>query len=111
MQSHDFLSFNLFMNIFYVPVVRNDISVYLHPNCSNQMLIHDVINYQCAYLHVPVCQMHSSFISFSYVGVKMLDKKSKIATCKFIYYFTVTAHMKRPKKFPRNLDNLSVNFP
>jgi len=32
------------MKIFYLPVVGNNILDYLLPNCSNQLLIHDIIS-------------------------------------------------------------------
>jgi len=35
----------LFMKIFNLAVVRNDILAYLLPNCSDQLLIHDVISH------------------------------------------------------------------
>jgi len=54
----------LFMNIFYLPVVRNDILAYLLPNCSNQLLMHDIISHHpvISNLHVPVYHMQSSLI-------------------------------------------------
>jgi len=42
---------------------------------------------------------------------KMLEKKSKNVTCNYIFYdFPLTKHLRKPAKFPQNLENLYVNF-
>jgi len=64
--------------------VENNILAYLLLNCSNQLLIHDVITQSSStHLHVTVCYMPSSFI-FIYVILincvlmsKVLNKISK----------------------------------
>ena len=92
----------------------NNTLAYLLLNCSNHLLIHDVITQSSsAHPPVPVCHMLSSFIFiFVFLINCMLMSKVLNKISKTLHENIFSLHTDRTsEKGPWNLQSLSVNFP